>query len=86
MNQEEKASSLMSPETAATVTDSLAKLLASNVSIETEKSAGKVTLEDIARELMKPLIKTWLDQNLPGIIDKAVQREVEKLSNRVLDR
>jgi len=84
----DKATSLMSAETAAAVTDSLAKILASNVAIESEKSgpAGKVTLEDMARDLMKPLIKAWIDQNLPGIIDKAVQKEVEKLSRRAMDR
>jgi len=88
MTEPDKASSLMSPETAATVTDSLSKILSSNIAIETERSGsvGKVTLEDMARDLMKPLIKTWLDQNLPGIIDKAVQKEVEKLSRRAMDR
>ena len=88
MTDKEKASSLMSPETAAAVTDSLSKILASNVAIEREGNshAGKVTLEEIARELMKPIIKAWIDQHLPGIIDKAVQKEVEKLSRRVMDR
>lgn len=87
-SETDKTGSLISAETAAVVTDTLAKILASNVAIETERSSavGKVTLEDLARELMKPLIKTWIDQNLPGIIDKAVQKEVEKLSRRVLDR
>jgi len=88
MTDNDKASSLMSAATAAAVTDSLSKILASNVAVETEKSggAGKVTLEDMARDLMKPLIKTWIDQNLPGIIEKAVQKEVEKLARRVMDR
>ena len=88
MTNNDKASSLMSAETATAVTDSLSKILASNVAVESERSSapGKVTLEDMARDLMKPLIKTWLDQNLPGIIEKAVQKEVEKLSRRVMDR
>lgn len=87
MTDKDKASSLMSPETATAVTESLSKLLASNVAIEEETSRpGKVTLEEIARDLMKPLIKIWLDQNLPGIIEKAVQKEVEKLSRRAMDR
>ena len=88
MTNNDKASSLMSAETATAVTDSLSKILASNVAVESERSstAGKVTLEDMARDLMKPLIKSWLDQNLPGIIEKAVQKEVEKLSRRVMDR
>ncbi len=80
------ADALMSAETANAVTDSLAKLLTSNVPIENEGHENKVTLEEMARSLMKPLIKTWLDQNLPGIIEKAVQKEVEKLSRRAMDR
>ncbi len=88
MTDKDKASSLMSPETASAVTDSLSKLLATNVALESESVGhpGKVTLEEMTRELMKPLIKTWLDQNLPGIIEKAVQKEVEKLSRRAMDR
>ena len=88
MTDNDKTSSLMSPATATAVTDSLSKLLANNVAVEAEGvgRAGKVTLEEMTRELMKPLIKTWLDQNLPGIIEKVVQKEVEKLSRRALDR
>jgi cell pole-organizing protein PopZ len=87
MTDNDKASSLMSPETATAVTDSLSKLLASNVAVEEDIGRpGKVTLEQMARDLMKPLIKTWLDQNLPGIIEKAVQKEVEKLARRAMDR
>jgi cell pole-organizing protein PopZ len=88
MTDQDKASSLMSPETASAVTDSLSKILASNVALERDISspAGKVTLEEITRGLMKPIIKAWIDQHLPGIIDKAVQKEVEKLSRRVMDR
>jgi len=79
---------LISAKTADTVTESLSKLLAGNVAIEREDvgHTGKVTLEEMARELMKPMIKTWLDQNLPAIIEKAVQKEVEKLSRRAMDR
>ena len=88
MIDKDKTGGLISPETATAVTDSLSKILASNVAIEKENTspAGKVTLEEMTRDLMKPLIKTWLDQNLPGIIEKAVQKEVEKLSRRVMDR
>ena len=79
---------LMSSKTADVAAGSLAKLLAGNVAVEREDTSrpGSVTLEDMARELMKPLIKTWIDQNLPGIIEKAVQKEVEKLSRRVTER
>lgn len=80
----DNANSLMSDQTASAATETLAKLMAGNVSIEkdTVGTPGKVTLEEITTELLRPLLKSWLDQNLPGIIEKLVQREIEKLSRR----
>jgi cell pole-organizing protein PopZ len=40
------------------------------------------TLEDVVRELLRPLLKTWLDENLPAIVQTAVSEEVERLSRR----
>jgi len=40
------------------------------------------TLEDVVRELLRPLLKEWLDSNLPGIVQTAVSEEVERLSRR----
>ncbi len=40
------------------------------------------TLEDVVRELLRPLLKDWLDSNLPGIVEAAVQAEVERISRR----
>ena len=40
------------------------------------------TLEDVVRELLRPLLKDWLDTNLPGIVETAVQAEVERISRR----
>ena len=40
------------------------------------------TLEDLTRELLRPLLKAWLDENLPGIVQSAVSEEVERLSRR----
>jgi cell pole-organizing protein PopZ len=38
------------------------------------------TLEGVVRELLRPLLKDWLDQNLPGIVEAAVRAEVERVS------
>ena len=40
------------------------------------------TVEQMAREVMRPLIKDWLDANLPEIVERLVQREIERLSRR----
>lgn len=38
------------------------------------------TLEDVTRELLTPLLKAWLDEHLPRIVDAAVRDEVERIS------
>ena len=38
------------------------------------------TLEDVVRELLRPMLKDWLDRNLSGIVETAVQAEVERIS------
>lgn len=38
------------------------------------------TIDDLARALLKPMLKEWLDENLPGIVDAAVRKEVERIS------
>lgn len=40
------------------------------------------TLEDVVRELLKPLLRDWLDQNLPAIVEARVQAEVERIARR----
>jgi cell pole-organizing protein PopZ len=42
------------------------------------------TLEDVVRELLRPLLKQWLDDNLPRIVEATVAEEVERIArNRV---
>jgi len=38
------------------------------------------TLEDVVRELLRPLLQQWLDDNLPGIVQQAVAAEVERIA------
>jgi uncharacterized protein len=47
--------------------------------------AGR-TLEDVVRELLRPLLRDWLDQNLPGLVDRLVRDEIEKLVRRTQGR
>ena len=44
-----------------------------------------ITLEDIVRNELKPLLRDWLDQNLPVVIERLVREELERVSKRVLD-
>jgi len=38
------------------------------------------TLEDVVRELLRPLLKAWLDEHLPGIVQAKVEAEVERIA------
>ena len=40
------------------------------------------SLEDLARELMRPMIKQWLDDNLPDLVEKLVAREIQRLHEK----
>jgi uncharacterized protein len=47
---------------------------------------GQKTIEDIVRELLRPMLKDWLDANLPPLVERLVQREIAKLAGHVDDR
>ena len=40
------------------------------------------TLEDLIKELLRPMLKEWLDQNLPSITEKLVRKEIERTARR----
>jgi len=40
------------------------------------------TLEDLAREMLRPMLKAWLDANLPSMVERLVQAEIERVSRR----
>ena len=43
-------------------------------------SGGGPTLEDLTREMLRPMIKAWLDENLDAIVQARVDEEVERIS------
>ena len=44
--------------------------------------AGDITLEALVRTALEPLLKAWLDANLPEIVDRAAQAEIARLTSR----
>lgn len=40
------------------------------------------TLEDIVVLMLKPLVKDWLDANLPAIVEEKVEEEVQRVARR----
>jgi cell pole-organizing protein PopZ len=66
--------SLMSPSTSAAV-DSAFNALAQTVLVQNAR-----TLEDLVREMLRPLLKSWLDDNLPSMVERIVKAEIERVS------
>jgi uncharacterized protein len=38
------------------------------------------TLEDLVKEMLRPMLKSWLDDNLPGLVERIVKVEIERVS------
>lgn len=43
-------------------------------------STNARTLEDLVKEMLRPLLKSWLDDNLPGLVERIVKAEIERVS------
>jgi cell pole-organizing protein PopZ len=40
------------------------------------------TVEELVSELIRPMLKTWLDDNLPGLVERLVRAEIERVTRR----
>jgi hypothetical protein len=38
------------------------------------------TLEDLVKEMLRPMLKGWLDDNLPNLVERIVRAEIERVS------
>ena len=65
---------LLSSATSAAV-DSAFNALAHTVLVQNAR-----TLEDLVREMLRPMLKTWLDDNLPGLVERLVRAEIERVA------
>lgn len=68
---------IMTEASAAAVRDSFGQL--SDLLVAGYAGSNK-TLEGMVREMLRPMLKTWLDTNLPGIVERAVAREIARLA------
>jgi hypothetical protein len=60
---------------ASAAVDSAFNTLAHTVLVQNAR-----TLEDLVREMLRPLLKGWLDDNLPEIVERLVKAEIERVS------
>jgi cell pole-organizing protein PopZ len=72
--QDDEPGGLMSSTTSAAV-DSAFNALAQTVLVHNAR-----TLEDLVREMLRPMLKVWLDDNLPGMVERLVRAEIERVS------
>lgn len=77
------APTLVAPEAAAAAANSVGALMRT---LAAERNAavsrGGATIEDLVREEIRPLLKSWLDAHLPPIVERLVQAEIERVVAR----
>jgi cell pole-organizing protein PopZ len=66
--------SIMSNATAAAV-DSAFNALAQTVLVQNGK-----TLDDLVKEMLRPMLQNWLDNNLPTLVERLVRQEIERVA------
>jgi len=65
---------LLAPTTSAAV-DSAFNALAHTVLVNNAR-----TLEDLVREMLRPMLKSWLDDNLPTMVERIVKAEIDRVA------
>jgi uncharacterized protein len=71
VNAKPEDAGLLSREATASISSAVDKLT-------TSVKERQPSLEDVVREALRPMLKSWLDENLPGVVDRIVQVEIEK--------
>jgi uncharacterized protein len=76
-------SGLMAPEreaAAVSSVDALMRTLAAERG--TQVNRGGPTIEDLVREEIRPVLKSWLDTHLPPLVERLVRAEIERVAGR----
>lgn len=71
---EEEAEPLVSARTGASVNAAFGQLT------HTILAQNAKTLDDLVKEMLRPMLKGWLDENLPTIVERLVRAEIERVS------
>lgn len=78
---------LVSSRAASAAADALAGLQAASRKPDIGSSVGLgnggMTLEEIVRTEMRPILKAWLDEHLPPLVERLVQREIKRITRQV---
>ena len=76
-----ETSGLLSNDAAAASRERLAALSAIR---QREMPADTGALDAVVREMLKPMLKEWLDEHLPAIVEQLVTREIARITGRSL--
>jgi uncharacterized protein len=68
------ADALLSSKASASVSGAFTRLS------ETVKPAQPQTVEDLMKEMLRPMLKAWLDDNLPSLVERLVRAEIERVT------
>ncbi|WP_376773094.1 PopZ family protein [Microvirga aerilata] len=71
---DETGEALLSTEASASVTQAFEQLGASL------RPSQPLTVEDLMREMLRPMLKAWLDDNLPSLVERLVRAEIERVA------
>lgn len=78
-----RAPTLVAPEAAASAASAVSALVSA---LAAERSTpvyrGGPTIEDLVRDELRPLLKAWLDQHLPPLVERLVRAEIERVVGR----
>ena len=44
--------------------------------------SGETSLEELTRELLRPMLAKWLDDNLPGMVEELVKAEIARIAGK----
>jgi cell pole-organizing protein PopZ len=82
----ERPEALLAPEAAAAAASSVGSLLRTLASERQQVAVtrGGPTIEDLVREEIRPVLKIWLDANLPSLVERLVRAEIERVVGRAL--
>ncbi|WP_052214785.1 DUF2497 domain-containing protein [Belnapia sp. F-4-1] len=79
------AEALIAPAVAAAATAAIGSLIRA---VSQDRGAtvtrGGPSIEDVVREELRPLLKDWLDQHLPALVERLVRAEIERVVGRAL--
>jgi cell pole-organizing protein PopZ len=78
-----EADGLISTDVAEASRQSLAALSALKERTDTLPQ-GDGPLENVVREMLKPMLKDWLDRHLPEIVEELVTREIARITGKSL--